>query len=42
MPTAVVPAKAGTHTARHSVADVLRNNCALGLWVPALAGTTCG
>jgi hypothetical protein len=44
---AVVPAKAGTHTAKSlggvSVADNLRNNEILWLWVPGrarLPGTT--
>jgi hypothetical protein len=40
----VVPAKAGTHTAESicgaPVADDLRNNESLWLWVPAFAGTT--
>jgi len=40
----VVPAKAGTHTAESvcwdAVADGLHKNDALGLWVPAFAGTT--
>ena len=41
---AVVPAKAGTHTAesvgRRKIADDLRHNEVLWLWVPAFAGTT--
>jgi hypothetical protein len=40
----VVPAKAGTHTAESpggpKVADDLRCNEVLWLWVPAFAGTT--
>jgi hypothetical protein len=41
---AVVPAKAGTHTAESlggmKMADDLRSNEVLSLWVPAFAGTT--
>ena len=43
---AVVPAKAGTHTAesigRPAMADDLRRNEILWLWVPAFGGTTEG